>query len=213
MVKKSRVSTGTLIIGSLLAVALLTSLMLAQGKSNQNDGVAKNPVSDSKSVFIPPVNPAAETIDLEEARSRAKYKLREPDASILPADAKLTKVLVQPQAAGEGYCLFYGDEIELAMDPTNIPMDIEEELALTYKPDLAKPNNRLPLYKRFEINGIPAIGHNPTEQIMRDGVINHVPGVLIWQEPGANGIKYIRYTLYGENLPVSELLKIAKSLK
>jgi hypothetical protein len=220
-----------LIITVLIGVCLLFALLPFSHKSKESSTVTKKastklPKPKLGAALPPPGDPSkVPTITLEEAKAKAPFKLMLPDPKVLPEGYKLQLIIVQPTPWGDGYCFFYNHDLmetsklnffnslEIAIEPENRDyIDVEYWLKETYKPDLRREKEEL-AYQRFEVNGIPAAGHDPRNQILRDGSGWHVPAVLIFYLPGSGDIKKIRYRISAPHLPVSKLIEIAESLK
>lgn len=185
--------------------------VVAQAKSNTS-GRVLSPIPASESVFVPQNRPDIKVVSLDDIRTKVKFKVIQPNQAKLPSGHDFKGGLVVPAAYGDGYTLYYGDNIMIDASPTDLQLNIDEELAKTHQPDLSKSEEIKTLYP-YSVNGIPAAGHDPFDQIMRDNEGLHTPGSVEWQVPAVGGpSKYITFSVIGE-YPASELVGIAESLK
>lgn len=161
-----------------------------------------------------------DTMTVDEARSRADFALRLPDARDLPSGQG--PLIATGGPFGEKGTLrfgfFYGGGLQLAIEQSSVAPeeDVAGRLGESYNPDLAKPEERTSLWARTAVGGNPATWRDAFPQRMASGRIKRVPAALIWESPDGNSSGgYVRYTLFGwqPTLNKERLLAIAQNMK
>lgn len=95
--------------------------------------------------------------------------------------------------------IVFSDGLEMIIHQTDSPSDwqaILAEDALEHQP---------PVFRGITVNGRPGIGKNPGEQEI-EGYRHPYPGSVSWWVDG------LQISLYSDNLPLEELLRIATSM-
>lgn len=170
--------------------------------------------------FLETARSRFDTVTVDEARSRADFELRLPDARDLPSGQGPLIATAGP--SGEKGTLrfgfFYGGGLQLTIEQSTVTPAkfVAGRLADWYNPDLAEPEVRASVWARTAVGGNPAIWRDAHPQRMASGLIKRVPAALIWQSPdGSPSGRYVRYILFGwqPTLNKERLLAIAQNMK
>lgn len=139
--------------------------------------------------------PTASMDQVVASARRAGMKLRVdgngrgiPSRVVLPYPATLT--------TGEevmGWCIRYGDKIELTVIPSDQPLDFEETL---YAPMTPNSRGESLIYKESSVRGNRALVAESGDQLWSSGESNHYPAIVEWQEDsGVEQYPYVTYVL------------------
>lgn len=124
-------------------------------------------------------------------------------------------IFVQPQSLQpdgkivNGYTFRYSDRVQLCVDPTDRPLEIDTLLS-----DKMTPNTKgeTKTWQRAEIRGVPAVAHEAGEQKWKSGQVNKYPAIVQWTEKGNGDAPYLLYRLMSDG-PVEQLKAMAATLE
>lgn len=150
-----------------------------------------------------------------QARQLSTFRLLLPDEKTPPTDRTLAAVRY-PTASGarEAFAFFYGDGVELDVERRDSPVSKEVDWLLAQETvlDASRPStSRKKVWRELTVRGSRATGHDPFDAMTRIRGAYHAPGVLVFQASPEEPL--VQYTLYGENMPVSQLIGIAEGLR
>lgn len=177
-----------------------------------NPGFAKMPVHGDGDWFKAG-NPNAKHPSLRQVHSEVKYTFltrKNADKEVAPS-----QIFVQPQSlwpSGKivnGYSFKYSDRIQLKVDPTDRPLDIDYFLTEKITPNTR--GERL-VWHKTEVRGLPAMASEAGVQKWKSGQVNKYPAIVTWTEKGNGEAPYLLYALMSDG-PVDQLKAMAAKLE
>lgn len=186
-------STTALVCGVL--VLLMIVVVGCGPKQPTRDSNPADPVSNA-GPSVPTEGPIVdgEWVSLDVARQRMPFPVSQP--AYLPHGAELAGVMATKAgtSAGQTVALLYSDGLRIVQATESPP-----------EPDSLEEMLKTPPFVLVEVDGVPAMGHEPGE-FNGIGGTSRYPGGVVWWKDG------VGYSVAGD-LPLDELVRIAESLQ